>query len=396
MNARYRSALGAAALALLLPMGSSMLEAAPITAPDGDKAMSATPIDRLIDLAVAQLVTSQKLAPAAALVAREQMQIQFNSLSKAAQQRILTQIQALNDDEVAGEVAAALHAAVADEARQALAAAQAAAPPATMSQAKPTARLGGDGDLVFVATAGPCRVWDSRFGMGPLAAFSATQVWGYSISAGYSWSTGGSQGGTGTAGSGNCTGTVFPATPPVSVVATVVVVNTSSTGALRAWNGGTALTVGGILGWNAGDVLSNTTVIPMDRSITAYPGSGYKRDFGLYNNSPTAIDTIVDVVGYFIENRATPLDCVNVTNTSTSTTNLDVLVTASACPAGYTPTGINCASSGVGSDNVSVIKSFINPLGGGAPSTGFCRFRNAGGASQTYWGYLTCCRVPGR
>ena len=30
------------------------------------------------------------------------------------------------------------------------------------------------------------------------------------------------------------------------------------------------------------------------------------------------------------------------------------------------------------------------------PSTGTCRFQNLGGASQTYWGYLTCCRVPGR
>ncbi|MCC7040321.1 MAG: hypothetical protein IT516_08425 [Burkholderiales bacterium] len=396
MNARYRSTLGAAALALLLPMGSSMLEAAPITAPDGDKAMSATPIDRLIDLAVAQLVTSQKLAPAAALVAREQMQIQFNSLSKAAQQQILAQMQRVNGDEAAGEVAAALHAAVTDEARQALAAAQAAAPPATMSQAKPTARLGGDGDLVFVATAGPCRVWDSRFGMGPLAAFSATQVYGYSNSAGYSWSTGDSQGGTGTAGSGNCTGTVFPATPPVSVVATVVVVNTSSTGALRAWNGGTTLTVGGILGWNAGDVLSNTTVIPMNRSIAAYPRSGFKRDFGLYNNSPTAIDTIVDVVGYFIiDNKATPLDCVNAGAKLFESSAWSAAISTDACPAGYTPTGINCSSK-VAFDDVSLMDSYIKPSGGGVPSTGTCRFVNRDGQRIEYSAYLTCCRVPGR
>ena len=110
----------------------------------------------------------------------------------------------------------------------------------------------------------------------------------------------------------------FFRTRPVSVVAIVTVINPVTSGALQAWNGGTTLIVGGaVLAWNPGDRGSNTTVIPMDRSIAAYPGSGAKRDFGVYNNSGGPIDVIIDVVGYFIENRATELDCMFVSGTGT-------------------------------------------------------------------------------
>jgi hypothetical protein len=74
------------------------------------------------------------------------------------------------------------------------------------------------------------------------------------------------------------------------------------------WIGGTTRTVGGILGWTAGSLISNTTFIPMDLFIAAYPGSGANRDLRLYNTSPNAGHIVVDVVGYFIENQATPLD----------------------------------------------------------------------------------------
>lgn len=382
MKTRYRSLLGAATLVVLLPLGSAIVNAAIVTAPETDRAAFTTPIDRTIDLAVAQLVATKKLTAAEALVAKEQMQIQFKSLSAAAQQRIVAQAQDTTNDAGAASIAAALQAATTDEIRQALAQVQ-ATPEARTSQRAPMARLGGDGDLVFVATAGPCRVWDSRFGMGPLGAYAAQQVYGYSYFAGYPWSSGDSQGGTGTAGSGNCAGTVYPATPPVSVVATVVVVNTTSTGALRAWNGGTTLTVGGILGWNAGDVLSNTTVIPMNRSIAAYPGSGVKRDFGLYNNSPNAIHTIVDVVGYFIENQATPLDCTYVNGTATSIpASSSIFVSTPACPAGYTA--------------VSAQTSLGNGLYTSTLSINGCRLGNLTGVASPGWCDVLCCRVPGR
>ena len=38
-----------------------------------------------------------------------------------------------------------------------------------------------DGDLVFIATVGPCRVFDSRFGPGPLPAFGIRQICGVEV-----------------------------------------------------------------------------------------------------------------------------------------------------------------------------------------------------------------------
>ena len=381
MKTNSRNWLAIGACAVLLPFG--VANAASVTLAEGAAAFS-TPIDRAIDLAVQQRVAAQKLSPAGALVAREQMQIQYNTLSKEAQQKIVALARDMKSDEGAAALATALQNAVTDEARQALAEAQAHAD-AQASQARPAAKLAGDGDLVFVATVGPCRVWDSRFGLGPLGAFSAMQVYAYSIFAGYSWATGDTQGGTGTAGSGNCAGTVYTGTPPVSVVATVAVVNTSSTGSLRAWNGGTTLTVGGILGWNAGDVLSNTTVIPMNRSITAYPGSGFKRDLGLYNNSPTAIDTIVDVVGYFIENQATALECQRVDDTPFSlASGATTLRSAPACPTGFTPI--------VGQPVTNVFGVYTGTL-----LQDSCRISNTtGGTVSGLSCDAYCCRLPGR
>ena len=50
-----------------------------------------------------------------------------------------------------------------------------------------------------------------------------------------------------------------------------------------------------------------------------FPGSGpFKKDVGIFNNSPSPIDVIVDVVGYFIENTATPLDCQRILDTDFS------------------------------------------------------------------------------
>ena len=96
---------------------------------------------------------------------------------------------------------------------------------------------------------------------------------------------------------------------PVAVVATVTVVNTLSPGALQAWNGGTTLSGGAVVNWSGFDRDSNTTVIPMNRFIVAFPGSGSKRDIAVNNNSFSPIDVVIDVVGYFIDNLATPLEC---------------------------------------------------------------------------------------
>ena len=76
-----------------------------------------------------------------------------------------------------------------------------------------------------------------------------------------------------------------------------------------------------------------------DRSCRSiFPGSGpFKKDIGVFNNSPTAIDVVVDVVGYFIENTATPLDCQRILDTDFSLAAFSTIIrTAPSCPAGFT------------------------------------------------------------
>lgn len=394
MSTNKRMWLAAGALAVLLPFGVAGVDAAVMTDPvPGRTTALATDLDGAIEMIVKYRVASQKLAAADALVLREQLQLQFLAMPTEARAKVLAAARAATSEEGVAGVQAMLTAAVADAARQqAEAMRNAQLDGVTGDRQAPGAmmqKLGADGDLVFVATAGPCRVADTRVNIianwpGMITAFTARQIWAYSNSGGYNFND--FQGGTGIAGSGNCAGTVYTGTAPTSVVATIAVVNTSSTGYMRAWNGGTTLSVGGILGWNAGDVLSNTTVIPLNRSITEYPGSGpYKRDFAVYNNSGTPIDVVVDVVGYFIQNQATPLDCTTVSDTSFSLgAGTSVLRSAPACPAGYTPIMGQPVTNVYGVYTGTVLQTS-------------CRISNTTGGSI---GGLACdalcCRIPGR
>lgn len=373
-----------------LSVTASLGAAAAVTTPTQVQNTSATAagsnIDGLIDAVVAQKVAMKRLTAASAALAREQMQLQFKALSPAAQQALLTKASVVSDAESALRIEAALLNATQADARRVLAEMQADKAAARGSDAaergqRVQARLGGDGDYVFVPTVGPCRVADSRFDpAGQLPATGARQIYAYSVS-NYDFSQ---QGGTGIAGSGNCAGASFPTDPgPVSVVATVAVLNTTSSGSMRAWNGGTTLTVGGILGWNAGQVLSNTTVIPLNRDITAYANSGFKRDFALYNNSGNSVDYVVDVVGYFIENRATPLECETIVSADTDIpANSSIFVNSPSCSAGYTGVAMG-TTLGTG-----LYSSTLNENG--------CRIGNLTAGVLVGTCDIRCCRVPGR
>lgn len=385
MKQGKRALLLVGALAAMLPFGVASVGAATTTTPvTGAMGGMTTGFDQAIDMAVQQRAVAEKLSAADQRIAREQIQLQFLSLTKAEQQRLVNLVREHGLEEGGTRALMVLSTLVQSTARQVLADVQAAAKTAqATSQTNQPKIGGGDADLIFVPTAGPCRVYDSRNGPGQIPALSARQIYAFSNTGGYSWSF--DQGGTGSAGSGNCTGTVFfpSANYPVAVVATVGVINPVTTGSMRAWNGGTTLTVGGILGWNAGDVLSNTTVIPLDRLISPYPGSGAKRDFALYNNSGGPVDNVVDVVGYFTTNKAANLDCQYISQgPSTNIPAVSTVVIApDACPAGYTlftqPYGI--------SYGVHVVRANISG----------CRMGNFTGGALSAWCDSLCCRVPG-
>ncbi len=391
MRLKSKAVLAIGALAALLPFGVQSVHAATVTTPVA--AISAgisTPIDSVIDLAVNQMSKRLQLSNADRLVAREQMQFQYRSLTSEQQREIVTAARSINSEESVQRVTQMLAAATRATAEQALADARAASPETGQRSVNQT-KLGLTGtDLVFVATAGPCRVADTRFGIngswpGPVNAGEGRQIWAFSDSPGYPWNL--DQGGTGTSSTGNCVGSDYPGsvTPAIAVV-TLTVVDTSSPGSLIAWNGTPTLTVGSALAWNPGDRLANTTVVALNRFGAQFPSSGpYKRDFAVYNNSGSAINVVADVVGYFIRNQATALDCVSVAGTPTSiAAGASVFLSAPACPTGYTPIMGQPVTNQFGIYAGTILQSN-------------CRISNTTGASV---GNLSCdamcCRLPGR
>lgn len=381
MNSK-RTLLAVAMLSTLLAGAMPGAQAATGTMPERDVARGgATAVDWALDAAVA----ARNLAAPDAALLREQLQMQFESLSAAAREQVLAAGAVAQNTESAMRVVQVLNSVMAQAARQAEAASRQAdvkfnakLDPQSAAQAK----LGADGDLVYLATVGPCRIYDSRFGPGQLPPTTARQVYTMSILNGYAFAT--DQGGSGVTGSGNCVPTAFLGTRPTAVVATVTVVNTSASGALQAWNGGTTLTGGAVLNWNAGDRVSNTTIIPMDRSIAPYPSSGSKRDIGIYNNSSAPVDFVIDVVGYMIENQATALDCVLVAGTSTNLANgASNFFASPACASGYTQVSSQPYAPAYG-------------LWTGTINNGGCRISNNTGSTQSVSCDSFCCRVPGR
>jgi hypothetical protein len=380
MNAR-KAIVVMGALGALLAGGPLAVTAATTTAPVTDNAGSkGTAIDWAIDSAV----SARNLSAADQKLLREQLQLQFLSLSASARQQVLASAQYGNTQDSAQRLVASLSGAVAQVARQAeSAAAQADRASARANPQAAQQKLGVDGDLVYLATLGPCRIYDSRNGPGPLAPLTGRQIYTISITNGYSWAI--DQGGTGSTGAGNCVPTAFAGVKPTAVVATVTATNTVAAGALQAWNGGTTLSGGAVVNWEAaGDRNTNTTIIPMDRSIAPYPGSGGKRDIAVFNNSGSPIDFVIDVVGYMIENQATPLDCTTIDGTIASlpdgTSNF---FSPPACPAGYTQVA-------------SLPYAPVYGLWTGTVNMGGCRISNSSGAAQNVTCDARCCRVPGR
>jgi hypothetical protein len=246
-------------------------------------------------------------------------------------------------------------------------------------------------DLVFVGFT-PCRIVDTRVSGQGISAQTQRSFYFYSDGTPASWGTaqGGDPGATQTA----CPNTTLTAAggtlgsvPPAAAVATVTAVNTTAAGNFVVWGGGppTSLPNVSALNWDhAGQIIANTTVIPWGGR------TGGNQDFTVRYNGPTGFsDVVVDVIGYFIENEATALDCTS-TETSgpiTIGTGVDTTISYPACAAGYTRTGGYCnGGASTGTSGVYLIES----------GEAACVFRNLGGSGGTVAAISRCCRVPGR
>ena len=154
------------------------------------------------------------------------------------------------------------------------------------------------------------------------------------------------------------------------------------------WGGGAPVPTTSVLNWAAGQVLANTTVIPSGAR------TGGNLDFAVFYNGPSGqADVIVDVVGYYVENAATALQCTTqlAAGGGTVDSGATIAVAFPVCAAGYARTGGGCSTSTAPGANVY--------LQNDSPNNANCVFfNNSGGgiAGSTFQAEAVCCRVPGQ
>jgi hypothetical protein len=264
--------------------------------------------------------------------------------------------------------------------------------------AKTNAKLGSATiDQVFVAI-NPCRIVDTR-NVGGVISFGTQRDFYFYVNASsptYSWTQQGAPD-PGTAVS-NCPGTVLNGAggslgnvAPSAAVATVTAVSPTAAGNFVVWGGQGTFPQSSVVNFTAGQNLANTTVIP------AGGRTGGALDFTVRYNGPSgAAHVVVDVVGYFVENEATALNCVHLTNFGTGTANVPnnsgFEVSFPGCTAGYTLSGLGCGYGGS--------LPLASSLQESSNYWGYCRWAILGAAAplngQDFVAETHCCRVPGQ
>jgi hypothetical protein len=243
-------------------------------------------------------------------------------------------------------------------------------------------------DQIFIPIV-PCRIVDTRNVGGPISAGVTDNFYFWSDIASYTWANQG--GAPGTAGT-SCPGTVNPnGGSPSAAAITVTVVSPSAAGNYIIWGGANPIPTVSALNWTGpGQILANTTVVPWGGRSGTGPG-GSILDFAVEYNGPSGnAQFVADVVGYFVENQATALDCVTATAPGTIGTGF-VFINAASCPAGYTRTAIACET-GPSAPAPQVVIAEV-----GFHGVGYCSFDNFSGAPVSTGVTVTrCCRVPGR
>ena len=251
---------------------------------------------------------------------------------------------------------------------------------------KPQTKLGSStNDQIFVPIV-PCRVVDTRNVGGPILAGFARNFYFWTNNGGFSWASQGGQPFPSTTGAGtSCPGTVDPNTGvPSAAVMTVTAVNPTAAGNYVVWGGASPIPTASVLNWSTGQTLANTTVVPYGGRSGSGPG-GPILDFAVYYNGPSgSADFLGDVVGYFVENRPTALDC-----TTTSGTNSFLGIVSSSCPGGYTMTGGGCTSNSIHDHTYDHYPD--------SATSWTCAFWPEATFSlgTTLTAYARCCRVPG-
>ena len=243
----------------------------------------------------------------------------------------------------------------------------AAAAPGTPARQIPAIgkALGALGEDLVYTPIQPCRIVDTRnaggaIGAGQTRSFKAAGIGSYA-----------GQGGS----TGNCG---MQSEAPSAVALNVTAVVPVQAGYATVFPHGTVRPDTASVNYAAGAVVNSAI-------IAKVPNPALNLDFSVFTFAES--DFVVDIVGYFAPPRATALACVDsALGTATIIAGGTGQVTAPACPAGYTPTQLDCES---GSWFMPIV---FSSLRGG----GICGARNNGTNGAVLTAARRCCRVPGR
>jgi hypothetical protein len=227
-----------------------------------------------------------------------------------------------------------------------------------------------DRDLTYTPIQ-PCRILDTRSTVaGPIAA-GATRS--FVAVAGTYASQGGDAGDCGT------TGVV-----PSAVALNVTAVTPDRAGYATVFPFGAAQPLASSVNYTAGAIVNNAI-------ITKVPNPLLASDFTIFSFGQSHY--VVDIVGYFAPNKATPLDCTLAFSAQSDIANdASFFLFAPACPAGYTMISNGCRiNTGSGRIDWSTAGLATDALG-----SAYCGGINRSGGVVSIGAVTRCCRVPGR
>jgi len=229
--------------------------------------------------------------------------------------------------------------------------------------------LGDIGDDLVYTPLTPCRIVDTRFAGGPIAANTTRS---FDVD------------GTSFTGQGGFNGSCgIPFGVAYAVAMNITATQPNADGYFTAYPLGATQPLSSILNWTAGATIANSTIVPV------VPGVG--NDFNLFAGGAT-VHAVIDVLGFYAAPVATALDCITVSSAVTACP-FDVWTNVDAnCPAGRTATG----------------GGYLTTEGSlGYPGVWLTTFPNGNGwrtqvdnqnssGSRNIQTFVNCCRVPGR
>lgn len=221
-------------------------------------------------------------------------------------------------------------------------------------------------DLVFVPV-NPCRIFDTRLALGPIAA-NTTRSFDVTAATDYSFQGGSATdcGGVGSAGSFAAAAINF------------TVVSPSAAGYVTAFPLGGTQPLAATVNYTAGSIVGNYAVVKLDQGSAA-------NELNVYSFAQTHL--VGDIVGYYTSAVApasapAALECTEVvSNAVTIGANGTNNVFSPVCPAGYTKVAVQCRP---GSFDLQLAGSW----------TDHCNYFNRGSAATTATAAAKCCRMP--